>query len=207
MVQSLLGRKRGIVPVGTLACLLVGFVFVAPVAHAAGAGHSIVPVPGGVVSPVLAANKRSSIPPHPAPTCFHHSCDFQNPYQARCAGQWWDSWWEIGYAPVHDPWGRLGGWVELWWSETCQTNWAEVYVWDQIAPAHPWVSATLYSQRGSFVALALCQHPCKSLTGNMLYLPQQPACASGFLNMPHMVQYSGWISQYPHPATDPPDDC
>ena len=61
------------------------------------------------------------------PSCSGRSCNGQDPYATGCAGQNWDSWKVVTSDPVRDnSTGEQVGWVQLWWSETCQTNWGRV---------------------------------------------------------------------------------
>lgn len=54
--------------------------------------------------------------------CAITGCNGTDPYTTGCAGQ--DaSYWVVDSVPVL--WqGQNAGWVQLWWSQTCGTNWA-----------------------------------------------------------------------------------
>jgi hypothetical protein len=58
------------------------------------------------------------------PTCSKTGCNGLDPYSTYCAGQSWDSWWVVDSVPVSN-WQHVRvGWLQLWWSRTCQTNWS-----------------------------------------------------------------------------------
>lgn len=59
-----------------------------------------------------------------APTCSQEQCNGTNPYATRCAGQG-ASYRVLDMAYLRDlRTGRTFGYVQLWFSATCQTNWA-----------------------------------------------------------------------------------
>jgi hypothetical protein len=82
----------------------------------------------GVTTQVSAATHRvpSSQRVHLGPLCSGYGCDDRDPYATRCAGQSWDQVWVVLSAPIKNQHGQQIGSTQLWWSETCQTNWARV---------------------------------------------------------------------------------
>lgn len=57
-----------------------------------------------------------------APACSGYNCDGKNPYSMGCAV----SYGVIDMSYIYDNSGKNIGYVQLWWSNTCQTNWARV---------------------------------------------------------------------------------
>jgi hypothetical protein len=124
-----------------------------------------------------------------APLCSGTGCDFTDPYKELCAGQWWDSWWVVATAPMVDARGRAAGYVQLWWSATCQTNWTRAI--DQLA--QPGVMIThlqdLATNRGDSN-----QTQGRAAGTRQLYLPQSPASAQGLVELSGDT-YTGSVNQ------------
>ncbi len=57
--------------------------------------------------------------------CSGTHCNGLNPYATNCIGQSWDRVWVVKSALIKNNQGRQLGYVELWYSATCQTNWAK----------------------------------------------------------------------------------
>jgi hypothetical protein len=75
---------------------------------------------GGLVSrPAYAATRIAMT----SPLCQAEKCNGLDPYKSWCAGQQWDSWYVVAsaYAFVQ---GSAIGYVQLWYSKTCGTNWS-----------------------------------------------------------------------------------
>ena len=73
------------------------------------------------------------------PTCSRTGCNGLDPYRTYCAGQSWDSWWVVDSVPVSN-WQHVRvGWLQLWWSRTCQTNWSR-FVCTEAASACPYIN-------------------------------------------------------------------
>jgi hypothetical protein len=82
----------------------------------------------GVTTQVFAATHRAPAGPQMSlgPLCSGHGCDDRDPYATRCAGQSWDQVWVVLSASIKNQRGQQIGYTQLWWSQTCQTNWARV---------------------------------------------------------------------------------
>lgn len=80
-----------------------------------------------------------------------------DPYGTMCAGQTWDSWWVVDSVPVILD-GVNYGWTQLWWSQTCGTNWAR------------YVCSSRCS--GGELSLMTCE-------GNTYYVVQGPVLLTG----------------------------
>ena len=55
-------------------------------------------------------------------TCSGSHCNGSDPYSTGCAGNS-ASYWVVDSVPVTFK-GVSYGWLQLWWSQTCRTNWA-----------------------------------------------------------------------------------
>lgn len=73
------------------------------------------------------------------PTCSKTGCNGLDPYNTYCAGQSWDSWWVVDSVPVYNWQHARVGWLQLWWSKTCQTNWSR-FVCTEAVSACPYIS-------------------------------------------------------------------
>lgn len=61
-----------------------------------------------------------------AATCYGTNCNNRNAYTTGCAGSG-ASWRVIDMRYInHYATGARLGYVQLWWSDTCQTNWSRV---------------------------------------------------------------------------------
>lgn len=60
-----------------------------------------------------------------SPTCSGNGCDHLDPFATNCAGPDAD-YYVVATANVVDSAGSVAGYVQLWWSATCQTNWARI---------------------------------------------------------------------------------
>jgi len=83
-----------------------------------------------LVTPLTAATVMTAAPASAA-TCSGHGCDNTDPYQTGCANG--------AYPVIKGTAPDYGVLLELWWSPTCQTNWAEVdsdgfptYLWTKL---------------------------------------------------------------------------
>jgi hypothetical protein len=130
------------------------------------------------------------------PTCSGSSCNGKNPYSTNCAGQAWDSWWVAESALVkQDTNSSTAGYVQLWYSSTCQTNWARLVI--QTVHAWSWVDVMLTD--GS-IASASDETGASTLIGPELFAPVLLACVHGTFavypnNSNAEVLYDGWASQ------------
>lgn len=101
-----------------LGTVLLAFLSTPPAAFASG-GKSPSHQPGAFLHWATA--------PRPAnvfPGCSGTGCNGRDPYATDCAGQNWDSWWVADSVPVYN-WQRARvGWLQLWYSGTCGTNWS-----------------------------------------------------------------------------------
>lgn len=66
-----------------------------------------------------------------AATCSGTGCDGTDPYSTGCAGGS-ASYWVVETTPLIEDSTGVGnnsyGYVQLWWSQTCQTNWTRMVV-------------------------------------------------------------------------------
>lgn len=142
---------------------------------------------------IAAFGPTSSQAAHAAPllaagaTCSGTGCDQKNPYATGCAGGG-ASYRVLAVAYLIDPTtGYTFGHVQLWWSDTCQTNWAR-YVCDQPPSSCPQLSYTLESADG--------RQENNYGTGGVtfqLYLPRTKASATAFLaGVPAFFTATGW---------------
>lgn len=77
----------------------------------------------------LAATHVSSAARHtqqPLTTCWESSCNGSDPYKVGCAGGS-AHWGVLLSAYIRDSSNNIQGYVQLWYSNTCDTNWARVY--------------------------------------------------------------------------------
>ncbi len=111
---------------------------------------------------------------HPLASCSGSHCNGADAYSSGCAGNN-TSYWVVDSVPV--TWQRVNyGWVQLWYSGTCGTNWARY--------------ACSTSCRGVSLTLYVCSSgiPVDSVQGPIFltttgrtkqqYLPTTPAAAS-----------------------------
>lgn len=73
------------------------------------------------------------------PTCSKTGCNGLDPYSTYCAGQSWDSWWVVDSVLVYNWQHTRVGWLQLWWSKTCQTNWSR-FVCTEATSACPYIN-------------------------------------------------------------------
>lgn len=120
-------------------------------------------------------------------TCSGTDCDQKNPYATGCAGGR-ASYRVLAVAYLIDPTtGYTFGHAQLWFSDTCQTNWAR-YVCDQPPSSCPQLSYTLESADGR-------QESNYGIGGVtfQLYLPRTKAGATAFLaGIPAFATETGW---------------
>ena len=90
----------------------------------------------------------------PVPLCVKNACNGQDPYTQMCAGQSFDSARIVVSAPIQDRGGQGNfGNVELWWSDTCQTNWVVMHT---TVASNTGIVPLLYG-KGAMLGLELCQ--------------------------------------------------
>ena len=79
-----------------------------------------------------------------AASCYRASCNNRDPYVTGCAGGG-ASWRVLDMRYIyHYATGANIGYVQLWWSDTCQTNWARV-----VSTSGPkYIKAYLYNNGG-----------------------------------------------------------
>lgn len=137
----------------------------------------------------LAASARPAALAASALTCSGTGCNGKSAYATDCAGQSWDSWWVVSSTPVVKS-GRTVATLQLWWSDTCATNWTRLV---------PYVS---YSSSSLLLVLQDCSplnncgcsavwETCSdvevtlmlgsSIITEQLYAPQANACSEGGL--------------------------
>ena len=132
---------------------------------------------------------------HPNPLCSGTGCNGSNPYTTLCAGQWWDSWGVLMTTPIKDNNNRVGGYIQLWWSDTCQTNWTRLVA--QQNPPATRIDVFVYPPGGKGVGGLFClANTCTSAVGWQLYLPTTPACSIGTTSSEWSNDlYSGKVGQ------------
>jgi hypothetical protein len=124
--------------------------------------------------------------PAGAPSCFEQGCNFTNPYATECAGQSWDSWWVVLSGYLRDSHGNIGGYVQLWWSATCQTNWTRV-----VSYHTPYELEALIRLQNGYGNNA------NATISDQFYAPTEPACSYGAVWLGSgYPTYAGQVSQY-----------
>ena len=120
-------------------------------------------------------------------TCSGTGCDQKNPYATGCAGGR-ASYRVLAVAYLIDPTtSYIFGHLQLWWSDTCQTNWTR-YVCDQPPSSCPTLSYTLDSADGRQEST----YDAGGVTAQ-LYLPSTKARATAFLaGIPAFGAETGW---------------
>lgn len=131
---------RATIVVGVLSVALL--VFLPSTAFAATPGIKHPPHKAGTFIH-LASSTQASAAGATGPGCSKSNCNGRNPYITNCAGQPYDSWWVVDSVPMYYK-GVNRGWVQLWWSQTCQTNWARYAC--SSAGCYPPTSLTLYEE-------------------------------------------------------------
>jgi hypothetical protein len=109
--------------------------------------------------------------------CLQSSCDHTDPYTSGCAGGK-ASWRVVDTAFLKDPTsGAPLGYIQLWWSDTCQTNWAR-YVCTQVPQSS---CPTMYYMLVSADGRQEANNDAGGVT-KQLYLPSTRAQATVDLN-------------------------
>lgn len=108
-------------------------------------------------------------------TCSTIHCNGTDPYSTRCAGTG-ASYWVVDSVPLSSQ-GMNHGWIQLWYSGTCGTNWAQYACASSCEPATLFLmvckkDGSVYSVQGP----AILDH--SGQTGQQ-YLPTTPAQATG----------------------------
>jgi hypothetical protein len=172
-------------PIGLMALLLLASVLLAQPSIVTAASLSDGPVQRAntiQVRPHLRSFELSD-----SPSCFGKGCNFTNPYTTDCAGQSWDSWWVVLSGYLRDSHDNVGGYVQLWWSATCQTNWTRV-----VSYHHPSeLEALILLQNGD-------GNNANATISEQFYAPTMLACSYGGIWLgPGSPTYTGQVSQYP----------
>jgi hypothetical protein len=124
--------------------------------------------------------------PAGSPSCSGQGCNFTNPYTTDCAGQSWDSWWVVLSGYLRDSHGNVGGYVQLWWSATCQTNWTRV-----VSYHTPYELEALIRLQNGYGNNA------NATISEQFYAPTTLACSYGAIWLGGgSPTYSGEVSQY-----------
>jgi hypothetical protein len=124
--------------------------------------------------------------PASSPSCSGERCNFTNPYATDCAGQSWDVWWVVLSGYLRDSHGNIGGYVQLWWSATCQTNWTRV-----VSYHRPYELEALIRLQNGYGNTA------NASLSEQFYAPSTLACSSGAIWLGSgSPTYSGEVSQY-----------
>lgn len=143
--------------------------------------------------PLATSLQRAHLPrtqtfmPGGEPFCSRQGCNFTNPYSTDCAGQSWDSWWVVLSSYLRDSHGTIGGYVQLWWSATCQTNWTRVVSYHTPYELEALIRLQLGFGNNSNATIS-----------EQFYAPTTLACAYGGIWLgPGSPTYTGQVSQYP----------
>lgn len=124
------------------------------------------------------------------PNCSGNGCNNQNPYVTFCAGQSWDSWWVVTSSNIYYK-GAYTGYLQLWYSQTCGTNWGRVV--PQVPYSAPAVNTILSNGTATFYVTGTI--------GNQLYAPTLPAATETcFLFSGHQIVGSTGQFPFPNPA-------
>lgn len=116
-----------------------------------------------------------------AATCSGTGCNNQDPYAMGCAGAG-ASWRVIDMRYIyHYATGANIGYTQLWWSDTCRTNWSRVVS----TSGSKYLKAYMYNNSGEFGAIFGYG---TAVVGRMQYGYNIPWGACGVIND---VQYSG----------------
>ncbi len=181
-----------------LGAILTAFLFVPASASAASVpGTSLHTQPhqaGTFIHLATAVRSPAALPlALDPPTCSGTGCNGQNPYNTYCAGQSWDSWWVVSGAYISYPFytHHAVGYVQLWWSQTCQTNWARVVAF---APAQPG-GAQVILQHGPAGTRNWYLND-GSMVSAQLSAPVALADADGHIDIAGTVT-ANWTGQYP----------
>lgn len=107
-----------------------------------------------------------------APGCTGTGCNGKDPYVMKCAGSG-ASYGVVATAKIYNPVTKAElGYVQLWWSYTCKTNWARTVSWvpSSLVDAYVWTASTMYGNTtyGQSVAIS-----------PMIYAPTTKAQAYG----------------------------
>ncbi len=135
------------------------------------------------------AQAHSLLQPATVARCSGHGCDWTNPYTTCCAGCSGDAWWVVLSAPLRDSHGYTGGWVQLWWSATCQTNWTRTVDW-----VNGWNTGTRIVDLWGGKHETINSQSLVVIT-DQFYLPYSPAAAAGWANAIGGDWYYGSVSQ------------
>lgn len=131
------------------------------------------------------------------PTCSGTGCDGSDPYATGCAGPL-ASYYVAASVPLNDSSGNANwsyGYVQIWWSITCQTNWGRIVV-SNGTPSQMWIQL-----QGNYQP-SVCgqgQSPAcngqTSLVSPQYYLPSTTASAFGSdtVGFSHYSNSTPWV--------------
>lgn len=154
-------------------------------------------VAGGIAAPGPVAHARTAAFHVPLASCASSGCNGLDAYRTSCAGSG-ASYWVVDSVPVN--WqGVNAGWVQLWYSGPCGTNWARSAC-SSVCRA---VSLTLFVCDSAGLSDAVQGPLSLSGTGrtNQEYLPATKAAASVLFNVGGRVfsgATTGCYSSYVH---------
>jgi hypothetical protein len=113
------------------------------------------------------------------PLCSGTGCNGKDPYVMHCAGQSWDSWYVVLTKPVLSQENQPIGYIQLWYSNTCKTNWTRLVV--QVS--HNWMQAVVGDDKWGDPVLkntsTVTSHTAGELLSPQLYAPIAGAAARG----------------------------
>jgi hypothetical protein len=111
-----------------------------------------------------------------AATCGGHGCDHTDPYATGCAGSG-ASYYVVASTPIYKGSTNVqAGYVQLWYSNTCGTNWARIVVYNDGLNDIYYVKSGVYTADSRQDVYD--QYPGTSWT-NQLYAPTVKAQACG----------------------------
>jgi hypothetical protein len=129
-----------------------------------------------------------------SPLCSGHGCDDRDPYTTHCAGQSWDQVWVVVTSPIKNQYGQQIGYTQLWWSQTCQTNWARIVA--QVPHVEidsqldiQWTTSWEYARSGN--------PPVNAIVTAQMYAPVALAGAWGKIWTSNTVGFTGCATQIP----------
>lgn len=126
----------------------------------------------------------------PVGGCWEASCNNTDPYTHGCAGG--SARWEVLLSDnIVDNWGHIVGYLQLWYSNTCDTNWAR-----SVAYSPGYVISTDLLENKFSVQVESIECPdtsCSVLYTRQFYIPG-PADAGSWIGEGNNL-YPGSVSQ------------
>jgi len=132
--------------------------------------------------------------------CSGSNCTGKDPYGEHCNT---GTYYVVQSVPLlaSDGSGRSGGYLQLWWSDTCQTNWARVVVYGSTNAfqilASAWTPGTKEQSTNCYIGSGCVSSGVNWVWWSpMVYAPNNtPACVSGVARVSLGLGYSNIIFQ------------